>query len=156
MIAIASPGCLLPARGLRIAGVAWMSLHVASSVTMSTSDMALGDTRGTGGVLRLRVTNSRPGEGVKRNPVLVYNYSTSSFSLLCWWASHGFPCREAWAPQTPTGLSLLWVGFPTVSSHAAATWPYRNLVVPHPSRVYPSPKAKIGQRRGCGNVSMSE
>jgi hypothetical protein len=73
MIAIASPGCLLPTRGLRTAGVAWMSLHVLSSVTLSTSDIALGGTRGTGGVLRLRSTSSRPGEGVKGNPVLAYN-----------------------------------------------------------------------------------
>jgi hypothetical protein len=63
--------------------------------------MALGGTRGTGGVLRLRATSSRPGEGVKGNPVLAYNYSNPAFSVLCWWASPGFPCREAWAPQTP-------------------------------------------------------
>jgi hypothetical protein len=74
--------------------------------------MALGGTRGMGGVLILRATSSRPGEGVKGNPVLAYNYSTPSLSLLCWWANPGFPCREAWAPQTPTGLSLLWGGFP--------------------------------------------
>jgi hypothetical protein len=73
MIAIASPRCLLPTRGLRTAGVAWMSLHVSSSVSMSTSDMALGGTRGMGGVLRLRAMSSRPGEGVKGNPVLAYN-----------------------------------------------------------------------------------
>jgi hypothetical protein len=62
-----------PYHGLRTAGVACMSLHVSSSVTMSTSDMSLGGTRGTGGVLRLRATSSCPGEGVKGNPVLAYN-----------------------------------------------------------------------------------
>jgi hypothetical protein len=46
---------------------------VSSSATMSTSDMALGGTRGTGGVLRLRATSSSPGEGVKGYPVLAYN-----------------------------------------------------------------------------------
>jgi hypothetical protein len=64
MIAIASPGWLHPTRALTTAGVAWVSLHVSSSITMSTSDMELGGTRGTGGVLRLRATSSRPGEGV--------------------------------------------------------------------------------------------
>jgi hypothetical protein len=49
-----------------------MSLHVSSSATMSTSDMALGGTLGTG-VLRLSATSYRPGEGVKVIPVLAYN-----------------------------------------------------------------------------------
>jgi hypothetical protein len=103
MIAIASPGYLLPTRGLRTAGVAWMSLHVSSSVTMPTNDMALGGTRGTGGVLRLRATSSRGG-GVKGNPVLAYNLSTPSFSLLCWWASSGFPVERRAHPRPPIGL----------------------------------------------------
>jgi hypothetical protein len=50
-----------------------MSLHVSSIVTMSISDMALGDTQGTVGVLRLRAMSSRPGGGVNGNPVLAYN-----------------------------------------------------------------------------------